>query len=101
MLIDVIKNGDVVAIKLFSGEEIIGTLVNQDKDVCKLNKPLSIAVGPDGKPGLAPYFMAVDVLDVNSKSDIEFNMNAVTAITKTAKVFSDAYISQTSDITRV
>ena len=60
MLIDKgVAVGEVVTLKLTSGEEIIGKLVDDTADChIKISKPMVIAMGQQG-PGLVPYLFTV------------------------------------------
>ena len=51
--------GEVVTIKLLSGEEIIGKLVEDTDAYVKLSKP-RVLTSTSGGIGLAPYLFTVD-----------------------------------------
>lgn len=42
------KTGDVINIKLVSGDEIVGELVTQNKEGYELRKPCIVVTSPDG-----------------------------------------------------
>jgi hypothetical protein len=87
---------EVVAIKLTSGEEIVGSFLEENSNTIKLRKPLALAMTQQG-PALAPFFMTGDI---NKDSmEIEFNKNTVIAMTKPHKQFKDVYTQSTSGIT--
>ena len=48
------SNGDVVNIKLITGEEIIARLDEDTNDYVKLNRPKSVSIGAQGM-GLMPF----------------------------------------------
>lgn len=55
-----ISAGEVVSIKLISGEEIIARLEEDGIDQIKISKPLLVAAGPQGL-GMMPFvFLAED-----------------------------------------
>tara|TARA_B110000977_G_scaffold184459_1_gene248185 strand:- start:1012 stop:1335 length:324 start_codon:yes stop_codon:yes gene_type:complete len=95
IIIDVKKQGDVVALKLASGEEIIGLWQEQNNGSIRMRKPLAIVMTENG-PAMAPYFATADVM--SDSPEIDFNENAVVATTKAAKPFKDAYMQATTGI---
>ena len=54
------KVGDIVSIKLSSGEEMVATLDKEDKDQVILKKPLMLVAGKDGGMGLVTFMFTVD-----------------------------------------
>ena len=50
--------GEVVTLKLTSGEEIVAKLVDNGPMHYTLSRPMVIAMGPNG-PGLLPYLFTV------------------------------------------
>jgi len=60
MLIDKgVSPGDVVTIKLTSGEELIASLVEERDDFLKVNKPRVLTAANNGI-GMVPYLFTVD-----------------------------------------
>ena len=49
-----ITAGEVVSIKLISGEEIISRLEEENTDTVKLNRPMSVSITPSGL-GMMPF----------------------------------------------
>jgi len=93
MLIDVpYKHGDVVSIKLSSGEEMIGRLVEEKSDKVIIEKPRMITMMEQGL-GLGPFMFSVGV---DQKATI--SMNSVTCIAKTHVDFSKQYTEGTTGI---
>ncbi len=93
MLIDKgISSGEVVSVKLYSGEEIIGRLDESTETVYKLHKPMVVAMGPNG-PGLIPFMFTAGPNRV-----IPVNRSAVSVIMTTDKQFADQYLSSTTGI---
>lgn len=86
------KEGDVVSIKLSSGEEMIANLVKESPDTITVTKPLMLVAGEKGM-GLAPYMFTVSL-----DSKIELRLNNVICIVKTAEDAAKMYTSQTSGI---
>jgi hypothetical protein len=93
MLIDRgVAAGEVVTLKLMSGEELIGKYSEETAKGHKLNKPMVLSMGPQGI-GMIPFAMTVDM-----EKEITINHSAVVAIESTEKQFADAYIQNTTGI---
>lgn len=93
MLIDKgVTEGEIVTIKLTSGEEILAKLVEDGPLHFKLNKPMVLSMGPQGI-GMMPYLLTASV-----DKDIKLVRATVTVIEATDKSFADAYIQQTTGI---
>ena len=84
---------DVVSIKLSSGEEIVGKLVEEGPEVVTISKPLMLAHTPQGM-GLAPYMMTVDP----EKTQLKFKERNIITITKTMDTMSKQYIQSTTGL---
>ena len=85
-------DGDVVSLKLTSGEEILGRFVKEDMVTITLSKPLMIAMTPKG-PAMAPVMMTV-----NPESDLTFNKSSVIVSANCYKEIADQYVFQTTGI---
>lgn len=93
MLIDKgISIGEVITLKLTSGEEIVGKLADDTATHFKLSKPMVIAMGAKG-PGLMPYLFTVA-----PDKDIKLNKNTVVVAEATDKQFADQFIQSTTGI---
>lgn len=93
MLIDKgVTAGEVITIKLTSGEEIVAKLVEETATHYKLSRPMVIGMGQQG-PGLMPYLFTV-----NPEKDIKLNKDTVTVIEATDKMFADQFIQSTTGI---
>lgn len=87
---------DVVTLKLVTGEEIIGKLIEDKSDALKLTRPLVFTVNPqNGQAMLIPWLMSVDPKDT---TPIDVYKNNVVMVTKTVKQISDNYLQATSGI---
>lgn len=86
------KNGDVVSLKLASGEEIIGRLEEEKGPDMILTKPMMIAATQEGL-GLAPFMFS-------TPGDAKFTINRsnVLCATKSADGFAKQYIEGTTGI---
>ena len=92
MLIDKgVTPGEVITVKLTSGEELIGKLVEENPEL-KLSKPLVLSMGPQGV-GMVPYLFTV-----SPEKDIKIYKSTVTVYEITDKQFADSYISGTTGI---
>ena len=87
------KENDIVSIKLSSGEEIVGKLVEETSDGFTISKPLMLAQTPKGM-GLAPYMFTVDP----EKAQLKFNEKNVITITKTMSTMAKQYIQSTTGL---
>jgi len=93
MLIDTpYKNGDIVSIKLNSGEEVIAKLEEETGTHYKLSKPLMVAATQQGL-GLAPFMFTV-----SQESDLKLKASNVLVIAKTEKDMASQYIQNTTGL---
>jgi len=93
MLIDKgVTEGEVVTIKLTSGEELVAKLVEDGPVYYKLNRPMVLTMNQQGL-GMAPYLFTV-----SSDKDVKLSKSTVTIIEATEKQFADSYIQGTTGI---
>jgi hypothetical protein len=93
MLIDKgVSEGEVITLKLTSGEEIVAKLVEDGAAYYKLKNPQVIGMGPKG-PGLMPYLFTVD-----PSKEIKLLKTTVTVAEATDKSFADQFIQSTTGI---
>jgi hypothetical protein len=93
MLIDKgVSVGDVITLKLTSGEELIGKLAEETSTHYKLSKISVIAQGPKG-PGLMPYLFTV-----GPDRDVKLSKNTVTVCEPTDEQFAKQFIEATTGI---
>ena len=86
MLIEVpYKNGDVVTVKMKSGEELVGKLEASDDISIKIAKPLTLVASQQGI-GLQPFLFTADI----NKSYV-IKWEAITLVAPTKKEFADTY----------
>lgn len=85
-------SGDIVSLKLISGEEIVGKFVSEDMMEFVLTKVVMLAMTQKGV-GMAPYMVTVD-------PDREYAINKQAIIMKapTDKEIADQYTYQTTGI---
>ena len=95
MLIDVKKEGDVVTLKMSSGEELIGTYKSEDTFSYTIDRPVTLSVGPKGGPALTPYLMTVNP---GNTRNLKINRALVVCVADTDKELADQYSSAMSGI---
>lgn len=93
MLIDKgISAGEVVTIKLTSGEEIIARMVEETGLHTKISKPLVLSMSSQGI-GMIPFLFTV-----HPDKEIKLNNGTIAVIMPTDKQFADQYLSSTTGI---
>jgi len=93
MLIDKgVTEGEVITLKLTSGEEIVAKLEEDGPVYYKLKNPMVIGMGQKG-PGLMPYLFTV-----NPDKAVRLAKSTVTVAEATDKTFADQFIESTTGI---
>jgi hypothetical protein len=93
MLIDKgVTVGEVITLKLTSGEEIVAKLAAETDSHYKLSRPMVIGMGERG-PGLMPYLFTV-----NPEKEVKLSKITVTVAEATDKAFADQFIQSTTGI---
>ena len=93
MLIDKgVTVGEVITLKLTSGEEIVAKLTEETATYYKLSRPMVIGMGPSG-PGLMPYLFTV-----SPDKEVKLLKMTVTVAEATDKTFADQFVQQTTGI---
>lgn len=87
-----VSEGEVITLKLTSGEEIVAKLVEDGAAYYKLKNPQVIGMGPKG-PGLMPYLFTV-----SPDTEIKLSKTTVTVAEATDKSFADQFIQSTTGI---
>jgi hypothetical protein len=95
MLIDVKKDGDVISLKMSSGEELIGSFVSEDANSYTIDRPVCLGQGPKGGPALMPYLMTVSP---DRARNLKINKALVVTTASTDKELADQYTSALSGI---
>jgi hypothetical protein len=88
------NNGDVVSMKLSSGEEIIGRYETEDENHVYLSKPLSILPSHNGI-GMAQCLLS---MDLNQMKPVGFKKTAIIIQVHTKQDLATHYVSNTSQI---
>ena len=84
--------GEVITLKLTSGEEIVAKLVEDGGAYYKLKNPQVIGMGPKG-PGLMPYLFTV-----NPDTEIKLLKLTVTVAEATDSQFAKQFLESTTGI---
>jgi hypothetical protein len=84
--------GEVVTLKLTSGEELIGKMVEETDTTFKVSRPMVLTLNAKGI-GMTPYLFTV-----NPNSDVSVYKTAIAASIGTDKEIADSYLSETSGI---
>mgnify|MGYP000064128573 CR=1 FL=1 len=93
MLIDKgVSIGEVITLKLTSGEEIVAKLAEDATTYYKLSRPMVIGMSPKG-PALMPYLFTVD-----PQKEIKLQKTTVVMAEATDKEFADQFIQSTTGI---
>jgi hypothetical protein len=93
MLIDKgVTVGEVITLKLTSGEEIVAKLAEETDSYYKLSRPMVIGMGQQG-PGLMPYLFTV-----SPEKEVKLLKQTVTVAEATDKSFADQFIQSTTGI---
>jgi len=92
MLIDKgLTEGDVVSIKLISGEEIIARFESESSIEVKISKPLCVTLGPQGL-GMIPWVF------LGEKDTVPVKKEHVMVMMLSKKEASDQYVQGTTGI---
>lgn len=84
--------GEVLTLKLTSGEELVAKLTEETDTYFKLSKPMVIGMGAKG-PGLMPYLFTV-----NPEREIKLLKQTVTVAEPTDEQFAKQFIESTTGI---
>lgn len=95
MLLDIRKDGDVVTLKMSSGEEIIGAYIAEDNGTYTIDRPVTLTVSPKGGPALTPYLMTVSP---DRTRNLKINKALVVAMATTDTELAGQYNSALSGI---
>ena len=84
--------GEIVTLKLTSGEELVAKLAEEQVMHYRLSYPMVIAMSPNG-PALMPYLFTVD-----PSKEVRIAKGVVAVIEATDKSFADQFLQQTTEI---
>lgn len=93
MLIDKgVSVGEVITLKLTSGEELVAKLAEETPTYYKLSRPMVIGMGQQG-PGLMPYLFTV-----NPDKEVKLLKQTITVAEATDDTFAKQFLESTSGI---
>jgi len=84
--------GEVITLKLTSGEELVAKLTEETDSYYKLSKPMVIGMGQQG-PVLMPYLFTV-----SPEADVKLSKITVTVAEPTDQAFAKQFLESTSGI---
>ena len=87
------KVNDIVSMKLVTGEEVIGKLLEDTNDSIRLGKPFMLMKSQQG-PALAPFLLSVDP----NTSEAKMDKMHIIALFKTQQETARSYIEHTTGI---
>lgn len=87
-----VAEGEVITLKLTSGEELVAKLSEETETYYKLSKPMVIGMGQQG-PGLMPYLFTV-----NPDREVKLLKQTVTVAEPTDEAFAKQFLESTSGI---
>jgi hypothetical protein len=90
-----VSEGEVVTMKLMSGEEVLSRLVSVGPMSYRVSKPMVLTMGPQGV-GMIPYMITSD-----PGGEVEIKNAAIAAVTATEKGPADQYVQTTTGIKMV
>jgi|TARA_B110001454_G_scaffold209849_1_gene223766 hypothetical protein len=86
------KKGNIISIKLVTGEELVARFEEETDTDITVDKPMSLQIGPQGV-GITQFMLT---MDMNSKVTISKHNCLVIATTR--KEMSDQYIQGTTGL---
>ena len=86
------SQGDVVSVKLVSGEEIFGRFIKEEGSTITMAKVMKLVMTPEGNPGFT------SVLQTSSQDELEFDKSHCLLIAETEEAIKVDYLGATSSI---
>ena len=86
------KKGDIISIKLVTGEELVARFEEETDTDITVDKPMSLQIGPQGV-GISQFMLT---MDMNSK--VTMSKHNCLVIAQTRKEMSDQYIQGTTGL---
>lgn len=93
MLLNIIRPGEIISVKLTTGEEVIGKLSEDVGEKLVLDRPVVLTAAPQGM-ALVPYLMTADP----ENQVIHFSKSHVIATSRTQDNLAKQYTQQTTGI---
>ena len=96
LVISNFKKGDIVTVKLSSGEEIVARFESFNMDELKVVKPTVLTLNPqNGQAMLIVWLMSIDA---HSSEPVSIKGNQIVATARTIKALADSYTQSTTGI---
>lgn len=96
LVISNFKKGDVITIKLSTGEEVVARFDADTGSELKVVKPTVLTLNPqDGKAMLIPWLMSIDT---GSNDAIIIGKQQIVAVSRPTKGLADGYLQSTTGI---
>ena len=90
------KKGDIVTVKLSTGEEIVARFESFNMDELKVVKPTVLTLNPqNGQAMLIAWLMSIDA---HNSEPVSIKGNQIVATAKTIKSLADSYTQSTTGI---
>tara|TARA_Y100001972_G_scaffold72370_1_gene87856 strand:+ start:622 stop:939 length:318 start_codon:yes stop_codon:yes gene_type:complete len=90
------KKGDIVTVKLSTGEEIVARFESFNMDELKVVKPTVLTLNPqNGKAMLIAWLMSIDA---HNSEPVSIKGNQIVATARTIKSLADSYTQSTTGI---
>jgi len=89
-----LQQGDIITIKLMSGEEVLAKLIEITQDSIKISKPRAVVNIPNKGIGLGPF-----VFTVPQNADVEIYKNNIVCFTETEDGMARQYREGTTGLT--
>ena len=90
------KKGDIVTVKLSTGEEIVARFESFNMDELKVVKPTVLTLNPqNGQAMLIAWLMSIDV---HSSDPVTVSQEQIVALYKPSKGIADVYMQGSSGI---
>jgi hypothetical protein len=87
-----VSAGEVITLKLTSGEELVAKLTEETDTYYKLSRPMVIGMGKQG-PGLMPYLFTI-----SPDKDVKLSKVTVTVAEPTDEEFAKQFLESTTGI---
>tara|TARA_B100000579_G_C22551972_1_gene720217 strand:- start:221 stop:538 length:318 start_codon:yes stop_codon:yes gene_type:complete len=96
LVISNFKKGDIVTVKLSTGEEIVARFESYNMDELKVVKPTVLTLNPqNGKAMLITWLMSIDA---HNSEPVSIKGNQIVATARTIKSLADSYTQSTTGI---
>ena len=96
LVISNFKKGDIVTVKLSTGEEIVARFESSSADELKVIKPTVLTLNPqNGQAMLIAWLMSIDA---HNSEPVSIKGNQIVATARTIKSLADSYTQSTTGI---